>query len=263
MNAIDVLKRFRILFLLVAFPMLFGQVSAQSASSRIVDNSFNGWYFYVGSYRLSERWGLYNEFHFRRANVITDWQQFLFRPAVEFFAGDGVTLSAGYTYISSWPYGEQPLPIRIPENNVWEQVLLTHKAGKVNIAHRLRQEHRWSGNAVLNDQSEWELDGSTFKNRFRYRITLNIPLAELNAEKETSLFLVLFDEAWVNQFDDLMPRSFDQNWIYGALGWKFNRNMNVQAGMLHQWIAKSDGVRYESNPCLQLGLFWSPDFRKK
>ncbi len=234
--------------------------SFSQSQDRVVDSSNNGWYFYIGSFKLSDNFGLYSELHFRRANIISDPQQFLFRPGIDYFLNEHVVFTVGYTYILSYPYGEQPLPTEIPENNIWEQVLLKHAVGKVEFQHRYRFEQRWIGKPVPVN-NDYEIDGTVFANRFRYRLTAKIPLFTISEEKNTELFLAIFDEIWFHLNDNLSPRALDQNWIYAALGYQFNAQGNIQLGFLDQYLLKPDGVHVENNPTLQVGFFYNLDFR--
>jgi hypothetical protein len=146
-------KLLSIILLQIAF------INAVKPQSPVIAHSTNWWNALVGHYRFSDKWGLYDELHIRRANYLAEWQQFLFRPGINYFLNDNVTLTLGYTYIQSYPYGTQPLPTIIPENNVWQQVFVQQKIGKVALKHRYRFEERWSGNAVALPADEYKIDG--------------------------------------------------------------------------------------------------------
>ncbi len=241
-----------ILYSLAPFSKVFGQV-------KDIDQSVNGWYFMINDFKLTERWSIGSELHFRRAEVITSWQQFLFRPSINYKLTDHSIATVGYTYIRSYPYGEQPLPTTIPENNLWQQITLDHTAGKVGFSHRYRLEERFIGQAVATNNGGYEIDGTQYRQRFRYRLTAKIPLYVDDAGI-ARFFLLLFDEVWFNLEDNFLPNNFDQNWLYGALGFQFNPQGNVQVGMMDQYISKGDGIHYERNPTFQLALFYNLDF---
>ncbi|MEY3426197.1 MAG: hypothetical protein RL679_1555, partial [Bacteroidota bacterium] len=54
----------------------------------------------------------------------------------------------------------------------------------------------------------------------------------------------------------------DQNRLYGAIGWRFTKDFQVQLGYLNQFIVKSDGVKMERNHTLQIGATYNMDFTK-
>lgn len=218
---------------------------------KIVDHSFNTWWSNINKYTLSSRWYLSSELHIRRANGVDRWQQFLFRPAVNYELNPHVHLTAGYTYIISYPYGLQPIAITTPEHNVWEQITLKHMVGKVQFSHRYRLEHRFQGKQVLNDQNMYEINGTTYVQRFRYRFTVSFPIS--NNEK---FFAKCFDELWINLDNNLMPLSFNQNWLYGGFGYKFSQRGTVEVGFMNHLAHKGDGIHYESNPTTQCTIGW-------
>jgi hypothetical protein len=91
---------------------------------------------------------------------------------------------------------------------------------------------------------------------------VNVPLNKLTMEKG-SLFISAYDEVFL-QFGPNFGRNYlDQNRLYGALGYMFLPNANVQPGYLNQFLIKSNGLDAENNHTLQLSLTYNFDFRKK
>jgi hypothetical protein len=68
----------------------FGQNNRLNTSNQI------GWYTYFGTFKLSNKLGLHTEYQFRRANVITDWQQSLLRLGLNYHLHPAVQLRVGY-----------------------------------------------------------------------------------------------------------------------------------------------------------------------
>jgi hypothetical protein len=213
--------------------------------NRITDSQFDTWWSNVNTYNLRPKWYLSSELHIRRTNGFKNWQQFLIRPAANFKLNENVHFTLGYTYILSYPYGNQTIHIATPEHNVWEQVTLKHKIGRVGFSHRYRFEQRFIGNRVSDENGKYHLDGFNFRERFRYRLTATIPLT---ANKRW--FVSAFDEIWLNQ-QDFLPIGLNQNWAYLGAGFEFNKRGNVQLGFLHQLVKNGDGIHFESNPTLQ------------
>jgi len=48
-----------------------------------------------------------------------------------------------------------------------------------------------------------------------------------------------------------------------ALGWRFNKDFNVQVGYLNQFIEKADGIRNERNHTLLISTVYNFDLTKK
>ena len=227
------------------------------AQDKEVSSSTNAWFMVMNEIRLSPMWSVSNEVHIRRADFIDSWQQFLIRPAVNYRLNPNLEFSVGYSYILTYPYGEQPVKIKTPEHNIWQQVQIRQLIGKVGISHRYRLEERFIGQVDQLGGGNYVLSGSNYAQRFRYRLTVRVPLLQLGNDKE--IFAAAFDELWVNLENNFSVESFNQNWFYAGLGYQFNDQANLQAGYLNQLIRKADGIHFEKNPTLSVSLFYNFD----
>ena len=107
--------------------------------------------------------------------------------------------------------------------------------------HRYRVEQRWISSASATD----------YANRIRYRLQLNVPLNKAEMTDNT-LFISVYDEIFLN----IAENPFDQNRLYGALGYKFNKSLSLQTGYLRHRLGKVNFDR------LQLGVSINTDFSK-
>lgn len=80
---------------------------------------------------------------------------------------------------------------------------------------------------------------------------------------ENTLFISVYDEPFLGFGAGIGKNVLDQNRLYAALGWMFNKNVNIQLGYLNQYWIKADGIRAERNHTLQASLTYNIDFRKK
>ena len=237
------IRLFAIIVLTIATSPLLAQTEVHG------DNDV--WFLGLNSIALSEKWSLFNEIHLRRHRWLNQKEQFLLRPAVNYAFNDAVVATVGYTYIRTYPYGEYPLPISVPENNVWEQITLSHRiTEQVSIAHRYRIEHRFIGDIQTDGTGAPEIDGTRFAQRFRYRLTANFPIVR-NEDDLARVYGHVFDELWVNLRDELHVMNFDRNWLYLGIGYRFSPEARIEAAFLDQWINQPAGDRYEHNPTLQ------------
>ncbi len=237
---------------------------AEAQNSRQVSNQWHGWYMYFGTHKLSKKFNLLTEYQWRRADVITTWQQSLARVALEYKVADNVATAAGYGFIITYPYGDQPVAFAFNEHRAFEQLVLTHKStsGRFNYSHRYRLEQRWMESVVANTDGSPRHDSWIYRNRVRYMFRVNIPLNKAAMEKG-AIFLSLYDEVFVNFGKNVNYNIFDQNRFYTALGYQFLKNANIQLGYMNQTIQKSDGKRLENNNTLQVALTYNLDFTKK
>lgn len=228
---IEPMSVYRFLILLAA---LTSPVYAQDYTS------FNSWYLLLNHYEINEQWKVGNEFHFR----FEDWddsQQLLIRPFVSYSPSKRSTLTGGYTYIESYPYGPYAFDGVIREHNIWEQVELKHESKAWKFIHRYRLEQRWI-TSYDTIGGEFNFNNPITNHRFRYRLTVKRDLGE-------QYFLHIFDELWVRSALSGDSPTYDRNWLFLAVGKRIGTG-NVQLGYLHQNIRRGDLVS-EVHPTLQ------------
>ncbi len=196
------------------------------------------WLMYFGASRISDELSLHTEVQYRNHTVIpNNIEQLLLRTGINYHFSDKAFATAGYAFISSYEFESPQKAPEVREHRIWQQFILNNKVGRVKFEHRYRIEQRW-------------VNGD-YRNRFRYRLMLFIPLNKPQMEPG-SLFLGLYDEIFIND----KAVFFDRNRLYGALGYQINKATGVQVGMLHQQV-NSFGKWY-----LQFALVFNPDFRK-
>ncbi len=232
---------------------LFIGFGIHSFAQKEIATQTNSWYMYFGNHRLSEKWGIHTEYQWRRHELIHAWQQSLLRLGVDYYVTDNSMLTAGYGWIESFPYGEQPIPETFTEHRIWQQWIVNNRVGILYINHRYRLEQRW-----LEQPADREY---VFRQRVRYRLMLTLPLGSRNLEDQ-SFFAATYAEPFIGFGEGIGKNILDQNRLYLALGYRFNADVNLQLGYLNQYIVKPDGVRHERNHNLQVGLTYNLDFRQ-
>jgi len=250
------LKSFNLLIIISVFSIgnLFSQVDNHALHH-------NGWYMYFGNHSLNEKWGLHTEFQWRRHDWISQPQQNLFRTGLDFKINDRNMITAGYGFIITYPYGEQPSAYHFNEHRIWYQYLHTHSFHRMQWQHRFRFEKRFI-ESKKEQNGEFVSDEFKYRNRLRYFFRINIPLTSKSMSDKT-WFLSFYEEAFI-QFGKQVDRNyFDQNRLYGAIGYRWNKDFNIQAGYLYQFIVKSGAERFEHNHTLQLGITKNFDFSRK
>jgi len=101
-----------------------------------------------------------------------------------------------------------------------------------------------------------------FRNRIRYRVMLTFPLSKPSLSDNT-LFLNVNNEVFLGFGKGIAKNPLDQNRFITALGWRFNKQTNLQLGYLNQFIIKGNGLDMERNHTLWIGLTYNVDFSKK
>ncbi len=236
-----------------------------SFSQKEIVNQRNAWIMYFGNHMLNDRWGLHTEYQWRRAgreesaNIFQDWQQSLMRLGLDYYAKNQTQWTAGYGWIKTFQYGDQPVINSFNEHRIWEQFIVKNKIGRIDIQHRYRLEQRFIEQYKLTSNNYYEQNGYVFRNRIRYRFLITVPLSRKELADNT-LFLSVYDEPFLGFGKGIGKNILDQNRLYGALGWRFNKNFNIQLGYLNQYIVKTDGIKAERNHTLQLGITYNLSF---
>ena len=237
---------------ILLFFMLLNNTHAQS--SDILNSNINNWFFIHTTLKLYKHFTIGNELHIRRDQWLKNWNTFIERPYLTYHAKPNIDATIGYSYIRSWPIEPIPSHGASNEHNVWEQLILKQKIGKeVKVAHRYRLEHRFVDHWE-NIATYWQVRGTNFKNRFRYRLTITAPIVKFNDKQ--NLYLNFFDEMWINQRNSLLFSSFERNWLYGGIGFHYNKQGSVELAYMHQFNAASNS-RFTSMHLMQLSISYA------
>ncbi len=219
-----------ILVCLGCFQIALGQNNRRNTNNNI------GWYNYFGTIKVSDKVGIHTEYQWRRNNYLTEWQQGLLRVGVNYNLNPRVLFRAGYALIETYPYGDIPLNglgRDFTEHRIFEMVQLSHKEGIVDFSHRFILEQRFVGRYTsINKATE---DEFPLVNRMRYLVRLQIPLKGKEIRDRTP-YLALYDEVFIGFGKNLNANVFDQNRIGVLLGYRYNKNIRLEAGYLNQTL---------------------------
>jgi len=214
---------------------LFGQIE---------DANAHLWLMYFGDHPIKQtKFGVHLESQARRTNLEGQWQQFMFRPGLNYQMSERWTATAGYLFADNWPYGDFPAASSFREHRIYEQLWGKYKHGPIPVQHRLRLEQRYV-EKTNSPEGGWE-----YRNRFRYMFRGDIPFGE------SRWYLGLYDEVFLNFGKNRGPHTFDQNRAYGAVGFKLTGFEKIEVGYLHQFIPQRNGIIVEHNHTVQIGLY--------
>ncbi len=195
------------------------------------------WLMYFGMNRVSDKLSIHTEVQYRNHTIApVNIEQLLLRTGLNYHFSNKAFVTAGYAYIASHQFETEQSAPESEEHRIWQQFILTNNLGRVKFEHRYRVEQRWVN--------------SDYRNRFRYRLMVFVPLNKPRIEAGT-LFVGLYNEVFING----QKTFFDRNRIYGALGYQLNKSTGFQLGMLYQ--QQSDFGKWY----MQFALVLNPDFR--
>lgn len=224
------------ILLLISIVLLgcFKQTSGQN--NRINTNNKIGWYNYFGTFKITQKIGIHTEYQWRRNDFITNWQQSLLRLGVNYNLNPRVQLRAGYGLIETYPYGDisiNSLGRDFTEHRIYEMIQINHKEGIIEFSNRFMLEQRFVGRYSNNtEQKENEFP---LLNRMRYLFRIQIPLKG-NEVKDKTPYVAFYDEIFIGFGKNVNANIFDQNRIGILLGYRFNKNVRVEAGFLNQTL---------------------------
>jgi hypothetical protein len=250
------MKKHIIFSLLVLY---FGALNAQN--TREYTNNSNAWFMYFGTHKIADKWSLHLEAQLRRSDGVAKPQQLLLRGGLNYHINPQVTVTAGYAYIETYPYGGFPAKSDFPENRIWEQLQLKNQVGNFEWISRFRLEQRYVHTPVLVGTT-CEAGDAVYSNRFRLLNRFSIPFKGKTIV-DKSFYLSVYDELMVNFGKNVQYNLFDQNRAYVALGYKLPKVGRLEVGYLNQTIVKSDGKKIENNHTFQVGLTCNIDFKRK
>ncbi|MBL7793639.1 MAG: DUF2490 domain-containing protein [Saprospiraceae bacterium] len=225
------------LLLVLALSIVVNCLSAQTD----ITHNFNNWAFYLGQYKLSDKWGIHLDIQYRTDERIARANQNLLRAGLQYYFKPTRHLTVGYAYINTYNAGIEDY---LHEDRIWQQFIDVWAKAQVNMTHRYRLEQRFVEKS----------DGSNvFGHRFRY---FNRTLFELtkDQEKKHPFYLALQDELFFNFFSpDINGQLIDQNRFYIGLGIFQQRLNRLEIGYMNQWINPARGGDV-MNHILQLSL---------
>ncbi|HET6243799.1 MAG: DUF2490 domain-containing protein [Bacteroidetes bacterium] len=214
-----------------------------SAFSQSSSNKTGNWTMFFGQLRLHDKWSIHTEAQYRDYGIFDEAEQILLRSGINFHLQSSSSLSAGYARVNSYTDNDELMESpHSSENRIWQQFLMRNNLGRFIFEHRYRLEQRWK---QTNDNIQ-------YLNRIRYLLRITVPLNKQKIEKNT-LFLSLYDEVFIH----FSSPPFDRNRLYGAIGYQFIPNANIQIGYLAQTVNTT------TKHYLQAAIFYNIDFRKK
>jgi hypothetical protein len=226
---------------------------AAQDTGRVTARHRNAWYNYFGNHPLGERWGLHLEGQWRREGAGQTWMQLLLRQGVDFHLNPNVTLTGGYGYIRTYPYGDFPTLATFPEHRIWQQALVRHRLGAgVGMQHRYRLEQRNIGEMRAAPGEAARRVGWRYENRFRYLVRTDFALTR--RDDRPDWYIATYNEMLINFGRNVAANVFDQNRAYAALGKALNRATRLEAGYMNQILQQRNGRVFEVNHTMMVSV---------
>ena len=249
------------LFAAQALPALFLlsfralPAEAQSSSWTTVHQQAS-WYAGFVDHAISTRNAVVLDGQWRRMGWGAEPQQLLLRGGLLRTIASGVRVGGGYAYVATAPYGEVPLASPAREHRAWQQLLLTHRAGVMSVAHRYRLEQRWIA-PVSTDPISNEKETGTFsyQNRARYQVRAhgNVPAVTLRTRALTAF---VYDELLMPFGHGDPDLRVAQNRLGAGVGLPLTARQRLDVGYMNLWNALTAQRTNEINHTLTVSWVW-------
>ncbi|WP_223269179.1 MULTISPECIES: DUF2490 domain-containing protein [unclassified Polaribacter] len=209
----------------------------QTQAQKSAENQLGTWYMYNGSHKLSEKYALKTMAHFRYFELVSEFQQEIYRLGINYRFTKKIDLTLGASYSTGDLAYDMPSP-HLYEWRLYEDLNIKSNWGKFNARHRFRLEHRFIHKNIVTDET---------RNWFRYDLTVNYPLS-----KKWSVYA--FNELFLNI--DTSKR-FAQNWSGAGLLHQLNEQVKLKMGYFQIKLPNRVLKR------IQLGIILNTDFSQK
>jgi hypothetical protein len=178
------------------------------------DSDLGNWLIYIGSKKINKTWNWHHEVQHRNYNAIGDLEQLLLRTGLGYTIEDkNQNFLLGYGYILSENYDRLGEKISLNEHRIFQQVISQQSITNLKFSHRFRLEQRFIE--------------SEFKMRFRYFLSTRVPLGT-----DSKFYLSGYNELFIELEEDF----FDRNRIYGGVGYKLFKGVNIELGYMNQFL---------------------------
>jgi hypothetical protein len=223
------------------------------AQTKQVTTQEQTWFSVNTTAKLSSHWGFIADAHIRRTEFLNLPSFYFLRGAVNYWVNPKLTVAVGYGHM--WVAPTKPgYQTFANENRIYQQVQLLSTAGKVSVMQRLRSEQRWIEKIVQDKRT----DTSNFTERFRYLLSLTIPVFK-NKHYPS---LVLSDELCVQFGEKIVYNTFEQNRLFIGIKQTLSKTLSFDAGYMYLYQQKETGYQYNANKTYRLFFYFTPDLSK-
>ncbi|RCH56717.1 DUF2490 domain-containing protein [Mucilaginibacter hurinus] len=164
----------------------------------------------------THKWGAYIELQTRTNTLFNQAFYYEAKGGVSYDIANNYTALIGTGRYITYDYDDLDGPPTNLETRLWQQLTVNQFLDRIKIEHRYRVEQRFFNTG--------------YRNRFRYRLNLAIPINHAKIGPKT-WYGATFNEIFLNN----KAPHFERNRFYLGLGYQFNKSLSVQAGWMHQY----------------------------
>jgi hypothetical protein len=184
--------------------------------------------------KINDKWSYFIEAQMRSLSFYSDMNYYEVKGLAAYSVNPNFQVGAGMgSYNTFQNEGNFTKPMINREFRTWQQAVLRQNAGRLKMEHRYRAEQRFTSNG--------------YRNRFRYRFNLALPLNHREVVPGT-FYLMVWDEIFLNNRAPV----FERNRFFAGCGYELSATTAIQSGFLSQY--DYDLTRSQVRKYLQISL---------
>ena len=203
---------------------------------------------------VNENWAVLFDASARRSGTFDEPMANFVRGGLAYELNDHVRVAIGANWSRTYPYGELPVAYPTTERRIWQQAVVSHDIGRLDVSHRYRLEQRFRGRR--NDPEVDHIDSWERSNRFRYQLKGTLPLSG-EAIEPGEAYVSLANELFIGIGRNVQYNIFDGNRAAVSLGYRLTRSWRTEVGYLEHVIFKPNGTDVERNHTVTFTLSYS------
>ena len=165
---------------------------------------------------IEHKWGGYAEAQLRTDAIFSRFQYYEYKAGVSYNISKSFTGLLGTGRYTTYDADNLSAGPVTKETRLWEQLVISQYLDRLKFEHRYRAEQRWLS--------------SGYRNRFRYRLSMAIPLNKPKVEPNTA-YISLYDEVFLNN----RAPHFERNRLMAGMGYQLTKNIGAQLGWVNQY----------------------------
>jgi hypothetical protein len=204
---------------LLKISLILLAVSLSTANSFGQEDSsgLGSWNIANARLQISKKWSAWGELQLRSLQFYNQFHYHETKGGFQYNLGEASSVLVGFgRYVTYSPGGNFKSPVKNDELRTWLQVSMGNRFGRLRVEHRYRIEQRWTSEG--------------YRNRFRYRINLLMPLNKPNVVAGT-----WYATTWNEIFLTNLQPHFERNRFFIGLGYEVTDPFTIQVGFLNQY----------------------------
>lgn len=250
--------------LLVSLLLPVALWSQRPSSAQFEDPTTGVWFNSYNNFRLSEKLFYVAQLHLRPVNTentpfVGQMGQIYNRHGINYLFSKRFNVTAGFVWRFDFSNTDLADGLDrervVSEPRIWHEYLFVMPFERLMLYHRLRIEHRWSRNHLVNSDY-------IFRNRWRYMLYAKIPLNKPTLSPGT-WYANPEIELIMQSGPPVIDATMEDLRLFPSVGYIMSPRLQFRAGIMYTTGQKlSDGSQYRQRWILRFHSYLSLDFRK-